>query len=172
MIDRRLAIRLAMATAVLSVAVWLLPTSAARAQQSFQRFIPLLIDLQGWKGNKPDGISMEMPGHSMVTATRKYTRGAAHLDAQIITGPAAQGALAATGADMKLETSEGRMQSAAIDGLRVTTTFTNKDKSGAVLVALGPSALFTLTFEGVAEDEALTLAKQFNWKSLQAAIPK
>lgn len=172
MIDRRLAIRLALAAATLSVAVWLLPSSAARAQQSFQRFIPLLIDLQGWKGNKPDGVSMEMPGNSMVAATREYERGEARLNAQVISGPAAQGALAATSAGVKIETSEGRMYTSTIDGLLVTTTFTVKDKSGAILVALGPSALFTLSFNDVAEDEALTLARKFNWKAMQAAIPK
>jgi hypothetical protein len=172
MTDRRLAIRLALAAATLSVAVWLLPSSAARAQQSFQRFIPLLIDLQGWKGNKPDGVSMEMPGASMVTATREYERGEARLNAQVISGPAAQGVLAATSDGVKIETSEGRLYTSTVDGLLVTTTFTVKDKSGAILVALGPSALFTLSFNDVAEDEALTLARKFNWKAMQAAIPK
>jgi len=44
--------------------------------------------------------------------------------------------------------------------------------TGAILVALGPSAMFSLSFNGVAEDEALTLAKRFDWKTIQAAIPK
>ena len=171
MIDRRRAIRLALAAAALPAA-WLLLSSAARAQQSFQRFLPFLVDLQGWKGNKPDGVSMEMPGNSMVTATREYERGEARLNAQIIIGPAAQGALAATGAGVKIETSDGRMSTSTIDGLQVTRTFTISDKSGAVLVALGTSALFTLSFNGVAEDEALTLARKFNWKAIQAAIAK
>jgi hypothetical protein len=172
MIDRRRVLGLALAAAALSGAAWLLPTSAARAQQSFQRFIPLLIDLQGWTGKKPDGVSMDMPGNSMVTATREYERGEARLNAQIISGPVAQGALAAGNADMKIETSEGRMYSSVVDGLRVTTTYTISDKSGAIIVALGPSALFTIAFNGVADDEALALAKKFNWKSMQAALPK
>lgn len=170
--DRRTAIRLVLSAAVLAACALLLPASAARAQQSFQRFIPLLIDLQGWKGDKPDGMSMEMPGNSMVTATRTYARGEAHLDAQIISGPVAQGTLAATDPGMKIETSEGRMATSTIDDLRVITTFTKSYKSGAILVALGPSALFNLSFNGVAEDEALTLAKTFNWKAMQAAIAK
>ncbi len=171
MIDRRRAIRFALAAAALPAA-WLLPSSAARAQQSFQRFIPFLVDLQGWKGNKPDGVSMEMAGNSMVTATREYERGEARLNAQVITGPAAQGALAATNAGVKIETSDARMSTSTIDGLQVTRTFTISDKSGAILVALGTSALFTLSFNAVAEDEALALARKFNWKAMQAAIPK
>ena len=73
MIDRRRLIRFA-ATAVPLLAVGL-RSSASRAQQSFQRFFPLLVDLQGWKAGKPDGAAMEIPGASMVTATREYRRG-------------------------------------------------------------------------------------------------
>ena len=171
MIDRRRAIRLALAAAALP-AVCLLPPSAARAQQSFQRFIPFLVDLPGWKGQKPDGVTIEMSGSSMITATREYERGDARLNAQVITGPAAQGALAATASGIKIETSDARMSTSAIDGLQVSRTFTISNKSGAILVALGPSAMFSLSFNGIAEDEALTLARKFNWKAIQAAIPK
>jgi hypothetical protein len=167
MIDRRRAIRLALAALP---AAWLLPSSVARAQQGFQRFFPFLVELQGWKGNKPDGVSMEMIGTGIVTATRGYERGEARLNAQVIIGPAAQVALAATGAGVKIETSDARMSTSTIDGLQVTRTFTISNKSGAILVALGTSALFTLSFNGVAEDEALTLARQFNWKAIQAAL--
>jgi hypothetical protein len=40
------------------------------------------------------------------------------------------------------------------------------------MVALGAAALFSLNFEGVTEDEALALAQRFNWKAIQAALPK
>jgi hypothetical protein len=53
MIDRRHAIRFILA----AVPAAMLPR-AARAQQSFQRFIPFLVELPGWKGNKPDGMAM------------------------------------------------------------------------------------------------------------------
>jgi hypothetical protein len=32
--------------------------------------------------------------------------------------------------------------------------------------------MFGLSFNGVAEDEALTLARRFDWKAIQAAVPK
>ncbi len=164
MINRRRAICFALAALP---ATWL--SSAAGAQQAFQSFFPLLVDLDGWQAKKPDGMAMQMPGSSMVTATREYQRGAAHLQVQIVIGPAAQGALAATQTPMNIETADAHMSTSAIDGLQVTRTFNIKDKSGAILVALGASALFSLSFNGVAEDEALTLAKKFNWKAIQAA---
>jgi hypothetical protein len=170
MLNRRCAIGLVLVATVLP-GISLLP-SAAKAEQAFQRFIPLLVDLPGWQGKKPDGMSMEMPGNSMITATREYDRGDARLNAQIIIGAAAQGALAATHTGMKIETSEGHMITTTVDGLPVTRTYTFKDKSGAVLVELSPSAMFSLSFNGLAEDEALKLAQSFNWKAIKAALPK
>jgi hypothetical protein len=171
MIDRRCVIRLALAAALLPGA-WLLPLPAAQAQQGFQRFIPFLVDLPGWTGKKPDGLAMEMPGNSMITATREYQRGDARLNAQIVTGPAAMGALATLNTGMRIETGEARLYTETVDGHKLLRTFKIKEKSGSILVALSANALFSLTFERIGEDEAMTLAKTFNWKSIQAALPK
>ena len=164
MTSRRRAIEFFVASAIAAASL-LLP-SVAGAQQAFQRFIPLLIDVDGWQGKKADGVSLEMPGNSMVTATREYQRGPARIHAQILTGSAAQGALAAM-QTLNIETSDGRMSTSTIDGLKVTRTFTIKDKSGAIMVALGPNAMFSFTFNGIGDDEALDLAKKFNWKAMQ-----
>jgi hypothetical protein len=171
MIDRRRLIRLALAVAALPV-IGLLPSSSAYSQQAFQRFIPLLVDLQGWTGKTADGMAMDIPGSSMITATREYERGEARLNAQIVTGPPAMGALQAIAPGMKIETSEGRVSTSTIDGLQVAQTFNTRDKSGVILVALGPSALLSVTFSGIADDEGLALARKFNWKAIQAAVPK
>lgn len=165
MIDRRHAIRLALAALP---AAWL--PQAARAQQSFQRFLPFLIELPGWKGNKPDGMAMEMAGGSMITATRTYERGDARLNASVLTGMAAQAALAATSAGIKIETADMHMSTSTVDGLQVTKTYTISNKAGAVMVALGPSAAFTLTFTKVPEDEGMGLARKFDWKAMQALV--
>jgi hypothetical protein len=147
----------------------LLPISTAHADQAFQRFFPFLVDLDGWQGKKPDGISMEMPGNSMITATREYQRGAARVHAQVLVGPAAKGALAVAQTGMKIETSEGRMNTSAVGGFKVTRTFNFKDKSGAILVALGDNSVFSVSFNGIGDDEALGLAQKFDWKAIQAA---
>jgi hypothetical protein len=165
MIDRRHAIRLAL---VALPAAWL--PHAAHAQQSFQRFLPFLVELPGWKGNKPDGMAMEMAGSNMVTATRAYERGDGRLNASVMTGMAAQGALAATSAGIKIETADMHMSTSTIDGLQVTKTYTISNKAGAVMVALGPAAVFTLTFTKVAEDEGTELARKFDWKAMQAQV--
>jgi len=111
---------------------------------------------------------MEMPGNNMITATREYQRGAARFHAQILIGPAAQGALATIKSGMKIETSEGRMNTSTVDGMQAMRTFNFKDKSGAILVALGANAVFSFSFNGISDDEALMLAKKFDWKAMQA----
>jgi hypothetical protein len=166
MINRRRAIGLAFGA---SAAVWLLQPSSSYADQAFQRFLPLLVDLDGWQGKKPDGMTMEMPNASMTTATRDYQRGPAQLHASVIIGPAATGALAATRSAMNIQTTDGHMVTSTINGLAVTKTFNIKQKSGAIMVALGPSALFSVAYNGLTEDDALPLAQKFDWKSLQAA---
>lgn len=165
MLDRRRLIRVIVAAMPLLAAA-----SAGLAQQSFQRFFPLLIDLPGWKAGKADGAAVQVPGASMVTATRDYRRGDARLDAQVIIGAAAQGALAALQPGMKVETPDARMSTETVNGLQIMRTFQVKDKSGAIVVALAPAAMFNLSFNGVGDDEALDLAKKFDWKAMQAAV--
>jgi hypothetical protein len=143
--------------------------SAALAAPAFQRFIPLLIELDGWHGKKPDGMSMEMPNNSMTTAARDYDRGTAKLHAGVVVGQAAAGALAPTRSAMNVETADGHMITSTINGLSVTKTYNIKSKSGAILIALGPSALLSFSYSGMTEDEALQLAQKFDWKAIQAA---
>jgi hypothetical protein len=64
------------------------------------------------------------------------------------------------------------MSTATVDGLTLMRTFQVKDKSGAIIVALGQSALLNVAFTGVPEDEAFGLARRFDWKAIQAALPK
>jgi len=164
MIDRRAFLSFALAALVAASA-----PSPALADPAFKRFLPLLIDIDGWQGKKPDGVSMDMGETSMTTAQREYQRGPAQLHASVVIGPAAAGALGPTMANMNVETSDGHMITATINGLKATKTYNAKDKSGAILVALGEAALFSVSYNGLTEDEALPLAQKFDWKALQAA---
>lgn len=167
--NRRRVVRLVLAVAV-SIAAWALLAPAVHAQETFRRFYPFLIDLQGWNGKEPDGFAVEMHGTNMATASREYLRGNVRLSAQVVTGPAAQGALATTRTAVDIETGDAHMRTSTIDGLPVAQTYTVHDKSGTVLVALGSSAMFSISFKGLGEDEALTLARQFDWKAIQQAL--
>jgi len=144
------------------------PLAAVGADQPFQRLLPLLVDLSGWQGKKPDGMSMQMGDTSMTTATRDYERGPAQVHVSVVVGQAAEGALAPIQTGMKMQTPEGHMITDTMRGMPVMRTFNIKDKSGALIVALAKNAMFNLTYEGVSEEEALQLAEKFDWKALQA----
>jgi hypothetical protein len=143
--------------------------SSARAEPAFQRLTPLLIDLDGWQGKKPDGMSMDMPNGSMTTATREYQKGSAKANASVVVGQTAVGALAPMVTGMNINTSEGHMLTDTISGMKVLKTYTTAQKSGALLVALDKDAMFSFSYSGLGEDEALALAQKFDWKAIGVA---
>jgi len=151
------------------LAISMLWPVASRADQAFQRFLPLLVDLQGWEGKKPDGMSMEMSNMSMTTANRDYEKGSAQVHASVMMGQSAAGALAPLQNAMNIQTSDGHMITATMHGMPVLKSFNTKDKSGSLVVGLGKEALFSFAYNGITEDEALALAEKFDWKALQTA---
>src|SRR5215472_3085204 len=110
MINRRGAVRLALAGLG---AVALSP--AARAQQSFQRFVPFLLDLPGWKASKPVGVATQLLGTDIITATRTYERGAAKVNASILMGAPAQAALLAANSGQKVNNNDIRTSTTTVD---------------------------------------------------------
>jgi hypothetical protein len=155
--------------AVLTLMSLLWPLVPALADQAFQRFLPLLVELDGWQGKKPDGMSMEMQNVSMTTATRDYQRGSAQAHASVVIGQAAAGAMAPFQSGMNVQTTEGHMVSSTMNGMPVIKTFTTAQKSGSIMIQLDKDALFTFAYNGITEDEALTMAQKFDWKAIQAA---
>jgi hypothetical protein len=141
----------------------------ANAEPAFKRLLPLLGDLPGWTGEKPDGMTMDVGEGAMTTAERKYSKGDATLDVAVVTGPSAAGALGPINSGMKVETSDGHMLPGVIDGFKVLKTYNNNDKSGALMVALDKAVVLTFGYSGVGEDEAVGLARKLNWKALAAA---
>ncbi len=143
--------------------------SSARAEPAFQRLTPLLTDLDGWQGKKADGMSMDMPNGSMTTATREYQKGSAKANVSIVVGQTAVGALAPMVTGMNINTSDGHMLTDTIGGMKVLKTYTTAQKSGALVVALDKDAMFSFSYSGLPEDEAVALAQKFDWKAIQAA---
>jgi len=87
----------------------------------------------------------------------------------VVTGAAAAGAMAPMQAGMTYETTEGHMITATVSGFPVMKTYNTAQKSGALLIELSPTALLTISYNGMTEDEALPLAQKFDWKAFQAA---
>ena len=154
-------------SAVSLVAFLLWPHAALRADQPFQRFLPLLVDLDGWTGKKADGVSMEMGAMSMTTANRDYTKGSSELHASVVVGQGAVAALAPLQSAMNIQTSDGHMVTAQMHGMNVLKGYNNKDKSGSLIVGVSKDAMFNVSYKNMTEDEALALAEKFDWKAIQ-----
>jgi len=134
---------------VLGLAALGLSATPAFAEPAFKKLLPFLIDLPGWQGAKPDGMTME---------------------AGVIKGSAAIGAMAPLNAGMKLETAEMHMLSGDIGGFKALRTYNNNEKSGAIIVKLADDTIFNVSYRNISEDDALTLTGKFDWKAMLAAV--
>jgi hypothetical protein len=174
MLDRRRAVRAAVAAAAAAIAAGAARAAmpGRRVAEEYERFFPFLVELEGWSGDAPHGLDLEVPGASFLSAAREYRRDVARLNVSVVTGPTAQGVTAATAANVDVEAGDTRMRTATIAGLPVARSFTAHDRTGVIMVALGPTAMFSVVFDGVGEDEALALAQRFDWKAIQAVVPK
>jgi len=146
-----------------------LAIAPAAADPAFKKLIPLLIDLPGFEGGKPDGMTMDTGEGSMTTASRKYSKPPAGVDVVVMSGPMAAGALAPMTSGMKYDSTEGHMIPAEIGGFKVLKTWNDKDRSGALLVALDKATVLTFSYRKISEDEAVALAEKLDWKGLAAA---
>jgi hypothetical protein len=137
----------------------------AGAQQSYRKFVAFLIDLQGWTGFQPAGTDEEIKGGRVTTAERSYERGDAHFHTLIISGTATA---ADSGAGVHVTTRGGHKSTSTIAGFEVTMQST--PVLVLISVALSPDARFNLIFNEVSEDEAMAIARKFDWKAMQAAL--
>lgn len=150
----------------------LAPASAAR----YETFSPLLVDLEGWEGGSVQGMDMASSGMTMVSATREYTRDGQQVVANLtISGegvalePEAQ-PLAQEG---KFETPDSLVHTTTVDKFMVTLSHSKQDNTGGVVVPLATyrggtgGATFTLSYDGIGAEEALSLAQQFDWQAMR-----
>lgn len=61
------------------------------------------------------------------------------------------------------------MVTSTMHGMSVLRSYNTPQKSGALIVALGKEAVFTFSYSGISEDEALALAEKSDWKAIQTA---
>jgi len=150
------------------VAATMAPALAA-ADPAFKSLLPLLIDVDGWKADKADGMTMEMGDGAMTTASRVYHRDPARIEVAIALGTVAAGMLAPVAQDMKIETADGHMITGDYKGVRAMRSYDAKQKSGGLIIALGEKAAFNVGYSNLTEDEALAFADKFDLKAIKAA---
>ncbi|MFC1811291.1 hypothetical protein ACFL03_01210 [Thermodesulfobacteriota bacterium] len=139
-----------------------------------QPLTPLLIDLQGWEAENPEGMSMDMGAMKMTNATRTYTKDDNSITAMVMIGSHAmtQGQMQ----EMKVETTDVKVSVSEIDGFQVHTGYDKNENAGSVTVFLSQgqteSALFMVSYQNLSEKEAMDLVKDFDWKKMKAVVDK
>jgi hypothetical protein len=140
----------------------------------YEALTALLVDLPGWQAEKAQGTDMDMQGAKMTTATRAYKQGDKELTAVVMVGGQAAAAAAGMGGTtMQMENDEQKVSMKDVAGFHVTSTFDKKQTSGTIMVVLAggkdSGAIFSFTYRGISDDEAMKLAQKFDWKKMQAA---
>ena len=143
---------------------------------TYQDVLPYLVDLPGWQSGKPTGMTSSMNGMNMVTASKEYSQGEKKFNVSVVFGNPMFGAMPMMGnMNMNIDTPEERIYTKTINGFMVVVTYEKQDKSGSILVYLkkdqGNSGVITFDFQGISEQEAMQLAKKFNWKGIKKLAP-
>ena len=158
MIARRQVIGLA--AGALAAAAW---PRAARADDGLARLYPLLIDLPGWASRGPGGMTTKKLGATMTVAAREYRRGDAFVMAEVAITQAVWTWRGMLGIKAGRNDPIGEPEVLKIPFY---------DTAGLIRVTLAADAQFILTFKGIPSAEAVALAREFDWKAIQAALPE
>jgi hypothetical protein len=155
-----------------AVAVW---PQAAGAQQYDRRFAAFLIDLESWTGLEPTGTDEGRKDGRVIAASRSYLRSGARSAAPIIDRPHFLASITwGTAAPESVasyhhrNTSSVHRSTSTIAGFEVSTQST--PVVVMITVTLSPDATFNLIFNNVSEDEAMAIARRFDWKGMQAKL--
>jgi len=166
MIDRRAAIGILLAA--LPVALAVAPTRA----QDVQKLLALLVDLPGWTGEQALDVVV---GGRFFAALRTYKRGDAMLqvnfsrfEAEIPPGDL-QSFHYPPGTNYAI--AERHLMASTVNGFYTLRDFYSQSKEGKVMVELRRDLFFALISNGVPEREAVALARRFDWKAIEAALP-
>jgi hypothetical protein len=147
---------------------------------SYEDFFPFLIELSGWKAEKPDGADIKMAGQVSISAARKYSSGDKEFEAAILIGQMMMGAWNIGYQEgFKMETPDMMMEVKKINGFMVFNSYEKNKSSGLIMVLLNEAtsegstgAVFSFSFVGMNGEEAVKLAQKFDWEKVKTKVEK
>ena len=142
--------------------------------QSENSLKPLLIDLPGYEAETASGSSMNMMGMKMINAGRSYENNDAELSVTIIISSLAN-SMEQFG-DVELESDEVKATITTIDGFKTSHAYNKEDGSGSIIVFIAEkeqqTGIFSFSYEGITNNQAMELAKKFDWAKIKTEIEK
>lgn len=128
-----------------------------------------LPSIEGWHVSRCDGMKMTNPMFGeVVTASKTYASGDKSVETAVVSGMQAMMMWAPYQSGTQVENDESLMKVETIDGFPVGIAYDKKEHSGGVVVQLAPNAVLVLNYQNMTWEEALDLAKKFDWKKLQS----
>ena len=133
-----------------------------------------LIDIKGWTAEDLDGSYLNFGGMKMITATRNYNLDDKTLVVMILAGTNSMLQGQTTIPD--IETSDAKVTTTKINDFNVIQTFNKKEDNGYILINLlkknTEGSLLMFNYFGISSEEALKIAKEFDWKKVKAVTSK
>ncbi|MBN1998625.1 hypothetical protein JW935_13785 [candidate division KSB1 bacterium] len=163
----------ATSVAILIVVFFLTGSSLTFADPT-ENLKSLLVDLEGWEAEEADGSSVDMGGVKVINVARSYSNGDYSLDVTILLGSNVM--ILGQTQELNAETEDGKVTTSDIDGFNVIQAFDKTEKDGSIVVTLekktAEGAMFIVSYEGISEEEALEIAKKFDWEKIKAVTGK
>ena len=133
-----------------------------------------MIDLPNYEAEAAEGSSMEAMGIKMINASRTYESDDSELTATIVISNKIQDTKMLE--DVEVESDEAGASIKTINGFKVTENYSKEDKEGAIMIFIAEnetlSGFFSINYEGISKEDALDLAKKFDWSQIKTKVEK
>ena len=140
--------------------------------QQHENLKPLLIDLDGYEADNPEGMTIDMGTTKMINALRDYSNENVDISTSIII--ANQMMMSAKMQEFSFQSEGETVKIEEIDGFKVSRYFNENEKEFSITVYIegneSQSGVFIFMSTGLEKDAALNLSKQFNWEQISEAV--
>ncbi len=126
-----------------------------------------LVDIKGWTAGKPTGTSVS---GMMLNVSREYKKGDSRLTVMITVNKMAPVTRKSELRKQILEDSGIEVKNETIEGFAVHKRYEGAKKSGEITVYLNDNSKMTLSYKKLPKNQALELAKKFNWANIKKKL--
>ncbi|SNZ09392.1 hypothetical protein SAMN06265182_1509 [Persephonella hydrogeniphila] len=138
--------------------------------ESYTDLYRFLVDIKGWKGEKPTGSKMAGPFGVVITAERDYSKNEKQLEITVIKGSMATAMMAPFSMVTEMDTPEEYVKVFKFNGFKTGLSHNKKSLTGEIIVFLTPDSVFSMKYSGMHYKEALDILKKFPLKELSQKL--
>ncbi len=137
---------------------------------SYTDLYPYLVDLKGWKGEKPTGSKMSGPFGLVITAQRNYSKNNKSFEVTIFKGSMATAIFAPFTMITEMDTPTEYVKVFKFMGFKTGLSHNKQGNSGEIVILLAPDGIFSVKYSGMGYKEALDLIKKFPLKDISKKL--